>query len=134
MLCIINFYFKGWFLMNCSSAHQMAHQRADERLTRLKWPWERLYNCGEDSVDLTEESATSQNDHQRSVSNSDDDDDDNSTSVMVIVILLIILYNDNNNYNNGLGITFLENSESSSSVCSAARFRASDEHGAICQI
>lgn len=48
-----------------SSAHHMAHQRADQRLTRLKWPWERLYNAGEDSVDLTEESTTSQNDYQR---------------------------------------------------------------------
>lgn len=110
MLLLLSIIRVGFFV-NCSSAHQTAHQRADERLTRLKWPWERLYNYGEDSVDLTEESSTSQNDHQRSVIYDDDDvDDDNCTPVILIVIVIAIYYtssNGNNSNSNNVALNGL---------------------------
>ena len=39
-----------------STAHEVAHMRADERLNRRRWPWERIVN-GEfdDDVDIDEE-------------------------------------------------------------------------------
>ncbi|ELU06637.1 hypothetical protein CAPTEDRAFT_220130 [Capitella teleta] len=37
------------------SAHEIAHQRAEERLNRLKWPWERIEDGGFDNAEDGEE-------------------------------------------------------------------------------
>lgn len=36
------------------TAHEIAHQRAEERLNRLKWPWERIENGGFENQEVDE--------------------------------------------------------------------------------
>jgi hypothetical protein len=47
------------------TAHEIAHQRAEERLNRLKWPWERIENGGFDNVEDEEERNFSNKDMYR---------------------------------------------------------------------
>jgi len=35
------------------SAHELAHKHADERGAKMRWPWEKLVNTGNDDVDTS---------------------------------------------------------------------------------
>ena len=41
--------------MSSRTAHEKAHKYAEERLERLKWPWERVVNGGYDEESDEEE-------------------------------------------------------------------------------
>ena len=53
---LINFVVTHW-PCGSSTSHEIAHARADERLNRRRWPWERIVN-GEfdDVIDANDES------------------------------------------------------------------------------
>ena len=49
----------------CRSAHEKSHQWAEERLNRLKWPWERVLNPDLDTQEDEEEKNFSNKDMYR---------------------------------------------------------------------